>query len=293
MLMAKSINRVTLVIFTYPNEGADVVLKDWADFVGDALASIMVVSPACFQESPIFERWKAIFPSLEFLFVGDPSEHPDQYYALGVLTAMERVRTEFCLFAKLDVLPFRNGNDQWIDEGIAKINSTGAFSLTGSERWPHTQIVDARYGKTHRISLNFALYRPKQYLNIVETSNPEFVKLARDCKVSFKDRFSLESSVEDWLEASGGFNLVRQEDRDWSVFHVHQFDEALSRIRELYRQRIHIGPFLNRIDADRKEPWEYHPWERYYGMPKPGFLKRLRIRIGEWRQRLRGTKSMR
>jgi hypothetical protein len=288
--MAHPTNCITLVTFTYPNEGADVILKDWVDFTGAALGSIMVVSPACFQESPIFKRWKDAFPSIEFLFIGDPEEHPDQYYALGVLMAMEQVRNEFCLFVKLDVLPFRKGNDHWVDEGIAKVNSTKAFALTGSDRWPKTQAIDARYGTTHRISLNFALYRPKQYLEIVETSNPEFVKKARDCKVEFKDRFSLESSVEEWLESSGGFNLVRHEDHDWSVFHIHQFDDALSRIREKYRKRIGLDPFLNRIDPDRKEPWEYHPWERHYGTPRPNLIKRLRIRIGKWRKSLSGRK---
>ena len=284
--MAPSSNHVTLVTLTYPNEGAEVILKDWVDFVGDALASILVVSPACFQESPIFKRWLTLFPTLRFLFVGDPKGHPDQYFALGVLTAMEQVQTEFCLFVKLDVLPFRNGNDHWVDESIAKLISNGAFAFTGSERWPKTEFIDANYGKTHRISLNFAVYRPKQYLEIVEKSNPRFVKLARECKTTFEDRFSLESSVEQWLESNGGFNLVRSEDANWSVFHIHQFDEALARIRGRYRDRIGINAFLNRIDPNRKEPWEYHPWDRYYGMPRPGFLRRVRIRLGALRQSL-------
>jgi hypothetical protein len=286
--MGHPLNRITLVTFTYPNDGADVIFKDWIEFVGDTLASIMVVSPACFQNSPIFQEWKDTFPSLELLFVGDPNEQPDQYYALGVLTAMEQVPTEFCLFVKLDVLPFRYGSSQWADEAIEQIKSTGAFALTGSERWPNTEAIGSRYGRTHRISLNFALYRPKQYLAVLERSNPEFIKLARECKASFSDRFRLESCIEQWLEQSGGFNLVRQEDLNWSVFHIHQFDEALSSIRVRYRERVGIEPFLNRIDPYRKEPWEYHPWERYYGMPSIGLLKRIRIHFGALRHRLFG-----
>jgi len=285
-LMAPSVNRITLVTFTYPNEGADVILKDWIDFVGDSLSSVMVVSPACFEDSPVFKRWKTLSPMLEFLFIGEVDQHPDQYYALGVLTAMAQVPTEYCLFVKLDVLPFRHGNDRWVVEGIEKIIAMEAFALTGSERWPGTDVIDPQYGKTHRISLNFALYQPKRYLEIIQASNPRFVTLAHECKVRFEDRFSLESGIEEWLEATGGFNLVRQEDDDWSVFHIHQFDDALRRIRELYRDRICIDAFLNRIDPDRKEPWEYHPWERYYGMPRPWLLKRIRILCGELRRRI-------
>ena len=83
--------------------------------------------------------------------------------------------------------------------------------------------------------------------------------------------------------------LVKHDAQDWSVFHVNVWGDALRKVRASYSGRRGVRRFFN-TGKPLRRPLRY-PWQKYYGFPRPPFLRLMRIVLGRWRRTLFGIKN--
>jgi hypothetical protein len=90
-----------------------------------------------------------------------------------------------------------------------------------------------------------------------------------------QDRYMLEVAFERYIQAHNKFTLVREEDKNWTIFHTNVHGERLRKVRTDYLERKNVARFLNGGCNGAKPPG------MYYGQPPmSAWLKRVRTQFG-------------
>lgn len=181
----------------------------------------------------------------------------------------------------------------WIDRLIDDIERHGYWGATGSFR-----PFDVRQGAcggfvTQCFSQNFAVFRREEWLQAVESEGGDLVRRMAIRHLVPGDRFETERAVDAYVRKKGLLLRFVADTSERSIFHVNQWGDRLLELRQRYRRREGIEPYLNVPVPEPGGLGEVHPWQRYYGHPKPPLLKRLRIWAGKHRRRLLGKCGVR
>ncbi len=181
---------------------------------------------------------------------------------------------EWCFLVRLDALPFRVGEEDWLDRCIEMIEAKGFMFATGAARVfrADTSIDHPHYMATQRLSNNCILLRPRDWLALEEQHT--------HLRQTF-GRYYTEGFFETYLRESDNWGLRLVNRPDWRVFHVQVWDERMFDVRENFRSGQGVGPFLEGYEDDYTDPWT-----RWYMFPKTPLSKRLRVKLGRLKRQV-------
>jgi len=254
-----------------------IILRDWLEFIGVLPLELVVYIR---DDQKIKDEVAKVAASFGVPFTLMLREEGDDLRnnETAVLKRMvARAKGEFLFFAHLDTIPFRSGpsEDRWFEDVFSYMGRDGCvfFSACGVRFRADQEYVKGKYLRTKRFSNNCALVSKKFWEDAL-AHNP-----ADGLVKTETYRFHSEWAVEEELRKSNLFGIRRHDSLEWRVFHVQQWDERLLLTREMFRRGEGVKAFFNRVHEDYRHPWEIH-----FNYPRPGQLKRLRIRIGELRR---------
>ncbi|MEG4518175.1 MULTISPECIES: hypothetical protein [unclassified Microcoleus] len=277
-------NNLTFCTFSTSQIMVREVLEDWLSFLGGRPKQVIfAVSPAD-KPPPIYQELLAEGLIDELVYVDWRGRSVGETEPEGVRVAIEAAKTDWILLAKLDTLPYRKGHENWLDEVMQTVQKYNCFGFTGSFPSPDMQSLEPGYSKTQKFSNNFSIFRGTEWIEVIDyyvgkKFDGPVAKNALYTKESL--RFANEAAIESFLEKNQRYMLVRWETPEWTVFHVNIWGEQLRQIRDRYLARKDISAFLN---TGRPQQIGFHPWELYYGYPKPPLLERFKIFVGRWRR---------
>ena len=169
---------------------------------------------------------------------------------------MEAAPTEWVLLIKLDTLPYRVGHENWLSEVIETVDRHGLFGLTGSFLIADPIPLGSGYDLTQKYSNNFTIMRKADWLSAVDSCVGTGYQGTND-DPRFRGeglRFLNEFAVENYMEMNQRFMLFRHESRDWSVFHVNVWGDALRRVRVFLPREEGHSPLSEHGPARAAEP---------------------------------------
>jgi hypothetical protein len=277
-------NDLTFCTFSTSKTLVREVLEDWLSFLGGRPNKIIfAVSPAD-NPPPIYQELLAEGLIDEIVHVDLRGRSVGETDAEGIRAAIEAAKTEWILLAKLDTLPYRKGHENWLDEAMQTVKKYNCFGFTGSFPSPDMQSLEPGYSKTQKFSNNFSIFRGTEWIEIIDKYvGKKFDGAVAKNSVYSKEslRFANEAAIETFLEKNERYMLVRWETPEWTVFHINLWGEQLRQVRDRYLARTDINSSLN---TGRPQRIGFHPWELYYGYPKPPLIDRFKMFVGRWRR---------
>jgi hypothetical protein len=277
------LNDITLCTFSTSHDMVREVLENWLTFLGGRPKQIICsVSTTNYPPPHSQLQGEGLIDQIAYL---EPCNRtPQDIDPDARLAAIKAAKTNWILSVSLDTIPFRKGEENWLDDALSAVEQHKCFGFTGSFNAPDMQPLGDGYSKTQYFSLNFAIFRRTDWLKIIDTylgSNLDGPLIQNLNLKESNFRFRQEAAVVAFLRENQQYMLVRQETPQWTVFHVNVWGKQLRNVRERYLARKNIHPYLNTGMPEKKR---FYPWDRYYGYPKPSLLKRMRIWFGKKRR---------
>ncbi len=188
----------------------------------------------------------------------------------------ENVHTSWCIRVSLDTLPYRSDEFDWLSHALDRIEDEELLYMTGStKRYRADKTAgDDGFLLTQRMSINFVLIRPNDWLKMLD----DFVAIQGRF-----ERYNTEGCVEYHCAQNDVWGLRLENLARRRVFHVQEWGERIAMVRDAFRAGRNIAPFMDGY-CDDEEPTR--PWTRYYMFPRPSVIRRLRIAFGAWRRRI-------
>lgn len=249
------------------------VLIDWLDFLprkpkalicffGSNTASEKAVADQCAQRG--------------IDFVVAPKEITSDIRKGDALVAkwqFGHTKTPWVMRIALDTLAYSTDPSDWLSPAIEELNTTDKLFLTGSTKIYRTDkpTPSPDLFFTQRVSINFILIQPAQWIEIYD----DYI-----AKTPNPSRFSTEKCLEDYCAENNVWGLRLKNIDQRRIFHVQEWGERISKVRDAFRKGRGIQPFLNGYVEDEGK----HPWNRYFMSPKPPLVRRARIAFGAWRR---------
>lgn len=144
------------------------VLGDWIKFLGGKPKQVIFsVSPAA-NPPPIYAELhnEGIVDQVIYFEPNDRSIYEIDLEAIRA--AVGAAETEWVLLAKLDTLPFRQGNESWLSEAIDAAQNSNCLGLTGSGlMYYDVHPAPGSYSKVQKFSNNFSIIRKKDWLALL------------------------------------------------------------------------------------------------------------------------------
>jgi hypothetical protein len=258
-------------------------LEDWFEFLGGRPGQVVVADngsdPATQQAC-----WDCYRDGLIDKLLLVTQDHCDTGRDLNYIiehTAPAIATKPYLLFFKIDTLPFREGNDNWIIRALDHLERDDTFAVGGSfnvdsrdhDAWPGWYF-------SHKCSENFSLMKRDRFIAAMEQYAGSYISSgfrgSAPTLHSDEQHYFIELALESYMKKHGLFTLVRMEDADWTVFHTNVHDDRLAKVREKFRARRGVDRFMNAQNFTAK-----FPHGAYYGRPNPiSLLKRARIAAG-------------
>ena len=281
------LTQITLCTYSTGSEMVREVLDDWLEFLGGRPKRVIFAVSSSGAIPVIYETLRSEGKIDEILVIEAQGRSVLVIEPLAVRRAIEAAPTEWILLIKLDTLPYRSGHSDWLEKCMSEVQNRGFLGMTGSFRPDDARPIAPCYSSTQKYSNNFSIFRKKDWLQIIPAELVSGLDAIIDnVSYSMEDlRFAPEAAIEAHLRRTGNWMLTRNEDSDWSVFHVNVWGARLGQIRNRYRRREKLGPFLH-TGVPPRFPL-VHPWQWWYGTSPPSLLKRVRIWIGRKRRELR------
>jgi hypothetical protein len=297
--MQKKSGRLSEISMVTANFGEGAVLfdvmEDWFKFLGGKPGEVVVVDCGSDAETQS-ACWKMLqagmIDKLQLIHTSNDDYGKDKGH-IKEYTAGEIASKPYVLHIKTDTLPYRQGQDGWLEEALDYLDREDIFAISGAWNLPsmHHHAWSGWYF-SQKCSLNFALMKRSMFMASAHEFGHEFIlsgfkgknpasgmgkeEFGEDAVL---DRYFIEVAFEEYIKRHNVYVLSKVEDPNWTIFHTNVHNELLKQVREDYLARKDIEPFMN-LGFSNKEP---NPAEaRYYGLPVPqvNFLKKLRIAFG-------------
>ena len=283
------LQNVTVGVFHAGSRHSLVVLEDWKRFLGSDTLPLKLMTLSNHEGNFSADDVREIWVNSDVCFIDHESLSLQAIEPAAMFELVSGIDTEWVLVIKLDVLPDCARPDEGFLSGLIKrVEQSNAWGCTGAFIPP--DLTSDKHGEwiTARYSNNYSLFRPKDWLNALQKQRPDHVQAVRERLLVPESRFVTESAIEQYLAESGERMLFLEDTPDRYVFHVNQWEDELLKIRNDFKAKRGIEPFMNRYRDDQREPWTYPAWQRYYGWPKLGVLTRVRMKLGALRRRVFG-----
>jgi len=263
------------------------VLHDWLQFLGGRPNQVIFAVSPRIEPPPVYEELRGEGVIDRILFLEAEGRSILVIDAEAIHLIVDAVPTKWVLLIKLDTLPYRSGHETWLDEAMERVTKYGLFGMTGAFLIEDLIPLEDGYSTTQKFSNNFSIFRRSDWLNVMEASKGKGYHQDPARSLQFQGdniRYLNEHIIETHLETTGQRMLVKHDSRDWSVFHINVWGEALRRVRSSYVKRQGVKPFFN-TGKPLRRPLRYE-WQKYYGYPRPPFVKLMRIVLGRRRRAL-------
>lgn len=265
------------------------VLLDWIEFFGSRPGEILYIDGgsnlrtrftlADLHEERLIDRLELIHPSH-----WENSFHRCyiQEYRAGLHATLPYV-----CFIKPDTLPYRTPGTHidWLAHDLKALDQHGVFAITNTHLLEPPISREGDYLVSDFASLNFALLKRETWHASLQEQIRDFI--ASNFQGDYPERILPEPYREpkyrraliEWAwqahcKRHALRTLARVESRDWTIFHVNKLDAKLLALRDRYRRREDLEPFLN--------------LPKGYYRPKPRGLSHLGRTIENSIRRLKG-----
>ncbi len=285
--MSKIFDNLTLCTFSSGRTMVREVLEDWLHFLGGRPKHVLFAVTPSVDPPPIYEELhrEGLIDRILYLDAGGRSVREVDSDALRLI--IDAAPTEWVLLFKLDTLPYRRGNENWLDEALDRVMKHQLFGMTGGFPIKNLIPLEDGYSTTQKYSNNFSMFRRSAWLNVINSAVGDGGDKSAENHSRFQGdelRYLNEYVIETHMEQTGKRMLVKHDTRDWSVFHVNVWGEALRKVRIPYQKRRGVKRFFN-TGKPLRRPIRY-PWQEYFGYPRPPMVKLMRIVLGRWRRSL-------
>jgi glycosyltransferase involved in cell wall biosynthesis len=282
------LSQISMVTANY-NESAALtdVLQDWFDFLGGKPGEVVVIDCGSNSETQAV-YWKmfqeGMIDKLQLIHPDNDDFGKEQGY-IKEYTAGAISNKPYVLTFKTDTLPYRKGNDGWLEEAIGYLDREEVFAISGSWNLPsmHSDAWPGWY-YSKKCSYNFALMKRSTFMAAAHEYANDYIlsgfKGENPAVRTGQGRYFIEVAFEKYIERHNLLSLCKIEDPNWSVFHTNTHEELLKETREKYIARQDIEKFLN-IGYSDKEP-DYSK-AIHYGLPAEKIhpVKRVMILFGK------------
>jgi len=261
------------------------ILSDWFNFLGGKPGEVVIVDGGSnaevqtvywnlFQEGMI-DKLQVIQPN--------HTENDINLCYIQEYTAAAIATKPYLLLFKIDTLPYREGNENWLEEGINYLENSDVFAIGGSfnlpskhhDAWPGWYFSD-------KCSFNFTLIKRSTFMAAVHEFGSSYIisgfKGKNPAEETDQARYWLEVALEQYIKRHDVYTLCKVEDPNWTVFHTNTKDELLKKTREKYLNRKDINRFMN---AGFSSEERFPDRAIYYGQRPIGLIKKLRIFFGK------------
>jgi hypothetical protein len=256
-----------------------VILSDWLDFCGAAPGRLLLTPVGDAASLPALAGSATGFAKAAGLLLTLlPPVTPDALQA-GEIPALSAALgasdAPHILVARMDNLPWRRGDDDWLANALDAMAVAGAPFLTGGTLAYRADRpgAGADWRLTQRVYSSVLLADRAWWLRTIA---------ARAARPHGYGAFAGEGLLEDELAQTATWGLRRLNTPDWRVFHTQGDGATRLALRDRFRAGERIGDYLTGFQDDIR-----HPWQEYYLYPPPSALKRARIWLGERRRGLR------
>ncbi len=182
--------------------------------------------------------------------------------------------SEFMVVMRLDTFVFRDGDPDWLQpvfEALAE--DRYVFFTAAQNRFRGDRALDGTpFLTTRHVSNNLAIYRREKWLSMQAHAKEH--QLFDPARKLFAERsvimFCFDQKVHGIRRLSGP---------NWRALHTNAWDDRMFDVRQNAIDGVGLGPYLAPFEEDK-----WHPWERYYGHPRPG----LAALPAFWLQEMRG-----
>lgn len=291
-LMNKFLDQISLCTFSTGQAMVREVLDDWLQFLGGRPNQVIFAVSPIDEPPPVYGELRGEGMIDRILLLGTKGSSVMQVDSEAIRLIVAAATTEWVLLIKLDTLPYRSGHETWLDDAMELVEKYHLFGMTGG--FPIADLVPLEdgYSTTQKYSNNFSIFRRSEWLSVIRASvdNASDQAAAKGLQLhGDKIRYLNEYMLETHLENTGRRMLVKHDTRHWSIFHVNVWGEALRSVRTAYIKRQGIKRFFNTGKPLRRSL--RYSWQKYYGYPRPSFLRLMRIVLGRWRRSLFGIRS--
>lgn len=241
------------------------ILEDWVEFVGNNLNELIVLTSS---DDKILEALKEICNreniTLRWAGVAVVSKDWDEDGYLK--KQLDITLSDYALIFKLDTIPFRRGRDDWFLDAINVMNKKKAFFITGTTQPYKADLeIDKTYLFTQRVSNNFLIIRPKDWLNLLGKYKEE---------TKNRGRFATEARLEIHCKKTDSFGIRIRNVMDWRIFHTQLWDGRLMIARQRFKEGLDVSNYMKGFQDVLGDPWK-----SYYMHPVPSRLFRIRLSL--------------
>jgi hypothetical protein len=256
------------------------ILNDWFAFLGGRPGQVIMVDNGSEKEthSKVYEAYcEGMIDKLVLVKSGHCDTGNHQVF-IGGHTSAALATKPYLLWFRIDVLPFRQGHDDWLPESISYLDRDDVFAVGGTYNF-HVKHHDAWPGWyfSDRCSENFTLIKRSEFIRSMEEFCGEYISSGYATKnpATGQDRHLIEVAWERYIQNHQKYTLMREEDATWSIFHTNVHGERLRKVRADYLARKGVTKFLNAASNGTRVPG------LYYGTPRlTAWSKLVRTRFG-------------
>jgi hypothetical protein len=259
------------------------ILGDWFDFLGGKPGEVVVVDGGSDRRTQdvcweLFHEGR--IDKLQLIRSDHPENSKSRCYVQEYQVAAIAGRP-YLLFVKIDTLPFRTGNEQWLAEAVSYLDRPEVFAVSGAFNWD-CKDRDAWPGWYYSRSCteNFALMKRDRFVAAMEEYAGDFIRAGFHGpnpagEEGKNGRFLIESGFSGFMKKHDLFSLVREDDHEWTILHTNLRGEDLMAWREKFYRREGVEACVRR---QRRSPY---PYGIYYGHSTFSMWKRhARIALG-------------
>ena len=290
--MNKFLDQISMCTYSTGQTMVREVLDDWLRFLGSRPNQVIFAVSPRIGPPPVYEELRREGVIDQILLLEGEGRSVLEIDAEAIRLIVNAAPTEWVLLIKLDTLPYRSGHETWLDDALERVKKYHLFGMTGSSPIADLVPLEDGYSTTQKFSNNFSLFRRSDWLNVIQAGIGDGYNQGPAKSLQFQGdniHYFNEHVIETYLEKTGQRMLVKHDSRDWSVFHINVWGEALRRVRISYVKRQGVKRFFNSGKPLRRSL--RYQWQKYYGYPRPPFFKLMRIVLGRWRRTLFGFRN--
>ena len=246
------------------------VLEDWFDFLGGRPGEVVYVDGGA--EAAATRRLArmcadGLIDRLELLNPRHPENSFDRCYVQEYRAGAMASRPYLC-FIKLDMLPFRRGQETWLAEDFGKLADPRVFAITNSHLIDPPVARRDGFLEYDFASLNFALMRRDRFHAALREQIGGLIDSRFDgpypehlCPDPRWRRALVEWAWQAHCRKHGLVTLARPESRDWTIYHINKKGPKLLEYRRRYRAREGVEAFFDQPKALYRPP--LRTWQKW------------------------------
>jgi len=265
-------DRYTLAVLTNVLDIQHIpILEDWINFCNGSINELVVLTS---KDRKILEVLKEICfrENITLKWVGYAAAGKDWDEDGYLRSQLDTTHCDYALMVKLDTIPFRSGHKNWFLDSISLMLKKNAFFITGTTQpYRADRSINDRYMTTQRVSNNFLIIRPSDWLSLQEKYTEE---------TKNRGRFAAEARLEIHCKQTDLYGIRILNSNNWRIFHTQLWDERLLIARQKFKEGIDISKYMKGFQDNMSDPWK-----SYYMHPVPSMAFRIRLNIQRFLRR--------